>query len=57
LITNLFILNGLNTSDQLIAKGIIIVIAVLLQRERAPRTGGRLLSGGSRPSASGSAPP
>ncbi|MFC7387090.1 ABC transporter permease [Sphaerisporangium rhizosphaerae] len=32
LITNLFILNGLNTSDQLIAKGIIIVVAVLLQR-------------------------
>ncbi|WP_433347565.1 ABC transporter permease [Microtetraspora malaysiensis] len=31
-ITNLFILNGLNTSDQLIAKGLIIVIAVLLQR-------------------------
>ncbi|GAB2936444.1 ABC transporter permease [Nonomuraea fastidiosa] len=40
LITNLFILNGLNTSDQLIAKGLIIVVAVLLQRrnlkERAP---------------------
>jgi ribose transport system permease protein len=40
LITNLFILNGLNTSDQLIAKGLIIVIAVLLQRrnlkERSP---------------------
>ncbi|MEO3800815.1 ABC transporter permease [Nonomuraea sp. B1E8] len=40
LITNLFILNGLNTSDQLIAKGLIIVAAVLLQRrnlkERAP---------------------
>nr|WP_185035353.1 ABC transporter permease [Actinomadura coerulea] len=32
LITNLFILNGLQTSDQLIAKGAIIVIAVLLQR-------------------------
>ncbi|MBO2450375.1 ABC transporter permease [Actinomadura barringtoniae] len=32
LITNLFILNGLQTSDQLIAKGVIIVIAVLLQR-------------------------
>jgi ribose transport system permease protein len=32
LITNLFILNGLNTSDQLIAKGLIIVIAVRLQR-------------------------
>ncbi|WP_433430199.1 ABC transporter permease [Nonomuraea sp. CA-141351] len=32
LITNLFILNGLNTSDQLIAKGLIIVVAVLLQR-------------------------
>ena len=32
LITNLFILNGLQTSDQLIAKGLIIVIAVLLQR-------------------------
>jgi len=31
-ITNLFILNGLDTSDQLIAKGVIIVIAVLLQR-------------------------
>jgi ribose transport system permease protein len=31
-ITNLFILNGLNTSDQLIAKGLIIVVAVLLQR-------------------------
>ncbi|MCP9954169.1 ABC transporter permease [Actinomadura madurae] len=31
-ITNLFILNGLQTSDQLIAKGVIIVIAVLLQR-------------------------
>ncbi len=31
-ITNLFILNGLDTSDQLIAKGLIIVIAVLLQR-------------------------
>jgi ribose transport system permease protein len=31
-ITNLFILNGLETSDQLIAKGVIIVIAVLLQR-------------------------
>ncbi|TDE33173.1 ABC transporter permease [Nonomuraea mesophila] len=40
LITNLFILNGLNTSDQLIAKGLIIVAAVLLQRrnlkERSP---------------------
>ena len=32
LITNLFILNGLNTSDQLVAKGLIIVIAVLMQR-------------------------
>lgn len=32
IITNLFILNGLQTSDQLIAKGAIIVIAVLLQR-------------------------
>ncbi|WP_328601230.1 ABC transporter permease [Actinomadura physcomitrii] len=32
LITNLFILNGLQTSDQLIAKGVIIGIAVLLQR-------------------------
>ncbi|TDD89341.1 ABC transporter permease [Actinomadura darangshiensis] len=32
LITNLFILNGLQTSDQLVAKGVIIVIAVLLQR-------------------------
>jgi ribose transport system permease protein len=31
-ITDLFILNGLDTSDQLIAKGVIIVIAVLLQR-------------------------
>ncbi|MEU5990965.1 ABC transporter permease [Spirillospora sp. NPDC047418] len=31
-ITNLFILNGLQTSDQLIAKGVIIGIAVLLQR-------------------------
>ncbi|MER5650935.1 ABC transporter permease [Streptosporangium sp. NPDC002524] len=31
-ITNLFILNGLNTSDQLVAKGLIIVVAVLLQR-------------------------
>jgi ribose transport system permease protein len=31
-ITDLFILNGLNTSDQLIAKGLIIVAAVLLQR-------------------------
>ena len=31
-ITNLFILNGLQTSDQLIAKGVIIVAAVLLQR-------------------------
>ncbi|MEU6040176.1 ABC transporter permease [Actinomadura sp. NPDC047616] len=31
-ITNLFILNGLDTSDQLIAKGAIIVAAVLLQR-------------------------
>jgi ribose transport system permease protein len=31
-ITNLFILNDLQTSDQLIAKGVIIVIAVLLQR-------------------------
>jgi ribose transport system permease protein len=31
-ITDLFILNGLNTSDQLIAKGLIIVVAVLLQR-------------------------
>ncbi|MBO3749168.1 ABC transporter permease [Streptosporangiaceae bacterium NEAU-GS5] len=34
-ITNLFILNGLDTSDQLIAKGLIIVIAVLLQRRNA----------------------
>ncbi|WP_433350390.1 ABC transporter permease [Microtetraspora malaysiensis] len=34
-ITNLFILNGLNTSDQLIAKGLIIVIAVLMQRRGA----------------------
>jgi ribose transport system permease protein len=31
-ITNLFILNGLQTSDQLIAKGVIIIAAVLLQR-------------------------
>jgi ribose transport system permease protein len=31
-ITNLFILNGLQTSDQHIAKGAIIGIAVLLQR-------------------------
>ncbi|WP_051467715.1 ABC transporter permease [Actinomadura oligospora] len=31
-ITNLFILNGLDTSDQLIAKGLIIVAAVLLQQ-------------------------
>ncbi|MEU8324290.1 ABC transporter permease [Nonomuraea sp. NPDC048881] len=31
-ITNLFILNGLNTADQLVAKGAIIVAAVLLQR-------------------------
>ncbi|MGW2206914.1 ABC transporter permease [Streptomyces sp. NPDC001774] len=31
-ITNLFILNGLDTSAQLIAKGLIIVAAVLLQR-------------------------
>jgi ribose transport system permease protein len=31
-ITNLFILNGLQTSDQLIAKGVIIIVAVLLQR-------------------------
>ncbi|ETK31958.1 ABC transporter permease [Microbispora sp. ATCC PTA-5024] len=37
-ITNLFILNGLNTSDQLVAKGLIIVVAVLLQR-RSLRTG------------------
>ncbi|SDQ40397.1 ABC transporter permease [Thermostaphylospora chromogena] len=37
LITNLFILNGLNTSDQLVAKGLIIVVAVLLQR-RSLRT-------------------
>ena len=38
LITNLFILNGLQTSDQLIAKGAIIVAAVLLQRPtRRPR--------------------
>ncbi|MGC5011139.1 ABC transporter permease [Streptosporangium sp. DT93] len=36
-ITNLFILNGLNTSDQLVAKGLIIVVAVLLQR-RSLRT-------------------
>lgn len=32
LITDLFILNGLNSSDQLVAKGLIIVVAVLLQR-------------------------
>ncbi|GLW27049.1 sugar ABC transporter permease [Microbispora amethystogenes] len=32
-ITNLFILNGLNTADQLVAKGVIIVAAVLLQRQ------------------------
>jgi ribose transport system permease protein len=31
-ITNLFILNGLNTADQLVAKGLIIVVAVLMQR-------------------------
>ncbi|MBW8484138.1 ABC transporter permease [Actinomadura parmotrematis] len=31
-ITDLFILNGLDTSDQLIAKGAIIIAAVLLQR-------------------------
>ncbi|MDX6740706.1 ABC transporter permease [Actinocorallia sp. A-T 12471] len=37
-ITNLFILNGLNTSDQLIAKGLIIVVAVLLQRRSLPGT-------------------
>jgi len=42
-ITNLFILNGLNTSDQLIAKGLIIVIAVLLQREGTPLRGLRSL--------------
>ncbi len=34
-ITNLFILNGLDTSDQLIAKGLIIVAAVLLQQRTA----------------------
>ncbi|RGA00706.1 ABC transporter permease, partial [Microbispora triticiradicis] len=28
-----FILNGLNTADQLVAKGVIIVAAVLLQRQ------------------------
>lgn len=41
-ITNLFILNGLNTSDQLIAKGLIIVLAVLLQRRSlaSPTQGG-----------------
>lgn len=38
LITNLFILNGLDTSDQLIAKGLIIVIAVLLQRRNLKET-------------------
>ena len=32
IITNLFILNGLDTSAQLIAKGLIIVVAVLLQQ-------------------------
>ncbi|WP_018655489.1 ABC transporter permease [Actinomadura flavalba] len=32
IITNLFVLNGLQTTDQLIAKGVIIVVAVLLQR-------------------------
>ena len=48
LITNLFILNGLNTSDQLIAKGLIIVIAVLLQRKGAPRSGRRLFPDRSR---------
>lgn len=37
-ITNLFILNGLNTSDQLVAKGLIIVVAVLLQRRSLPST-------------------
>jgi ribose transport system permease protein len=51
-ITNLFILNGLNTSDQLVAKGLIIVVAVLLQRERAPRTGRRLSPPGTRAGAS-----
>jgi len=57
-ITNLFILNGLNTSDQLIAKGLIIVIAVLLQRERAARTGRRLSAPGRRrPGASRTASP
>jgi ribose transport system permease protein len=39
-ITNLFILNGLQTSDQLIAKGVIIVIAVLVQRLVAERRAG-----------------
>ena len=34
-ITNLFILNGLDTSAQLIAKGLIIVVAVLLQQRTA----------------------
>ncbi|GAA3242794.1 ABC transporter permease [Actinocorallia longicatena] len=37
-ITNLFILNGLDTSDQLIAKGLIIVVAVLLQQRTATST-------------------
>jgi ribose transport system permease protein len=35
-ITNLFILNGLDTSAQLIAKGLIIVAAVLLQQRTSP---------------------
>ena len=34
-ITNLFILNGLDTSAQLIAKGLIIIFAVLLQQRTA----------------------
>lgn len=40
-LTNIFTLNNLDTSTQAVAKGAIIVVAVLLQQRVAARNGGR----------------
>jgi ribose transport system permease protein len=39
-LTNVFILNDLDTSNQAVAKGLIIVAAVLLQQRLAGRSSG-----------------
>ena len=38
-LTNVFTLNNLDSSDQAVAKGVIIVVAVLLQQRVAERSG------------------